>query len=128
MTAANSGRVAFEGDLGIYGNCVLVDHGLGVTSLYGHLSRLDVAAGDRVSRGQTLGLSGDTGLAGGDHLHFAILVGGTYVDPLEWWDAKWVQTHVDARVRPQLAREGPSETPVPDDGQQASGFPAARAR
>jgi murein DD-endopeptidase MepM/ murein hydrolase activator NlpD len=98
VTAANSGRVAFAGELGIYGNCVLVDHGLGLASLYGHLSRIDVARGDRVKKGGALGLSGATGLAGGDHLHFAILVGGTYVDPLEWWDPDWVQTHIEARL------------------------------
>ncbi len=98
IPAANSGRVIFAADLGIYGDCVLVDHGLGLTSLYAHLSRLDVAVGDRVKKGQTLGLSGATGLAGGDHLHFAILVGNTYVDPLEWWDPKWVHSNVDARI------------------------------
>ena len=98
IPAANSGRVIFAGDLGIYGDCVLIDHGLGVTSLYAHLSRLDVAAGDRVKKGQPLGLSGATGLAGGDHLHFAMLVGDTYVDPLEWWDPKWVRSNVDARL------------------------------
>ncbi len=98
IPAANSGRVIFAGDLGIYGNCVLIDHGLGVTSLYAHLSRLDVAAGDRLKKGQPLGLSGSTGLAGGDHLHFAMLVGDTYVDPLEWWDPKWVRSNVDARL------------------------------
>jgi murein DD-endopeptidase MepM/ murein hydrolase activator NlpD len=98
VTAANSGRVAFSGELGIYGNCVLVDHGLGLASLYGHLSRIDVAQGDRVEKSGVLGLSGATGLAGGDHLHFAILVGGTYVDPLEWWDADWVRTHIEARL------------------------------
>ncbi len=92
--------MAFAGELGIYGDCVILDHGLGVASLYGHLSRLDVAAGDRVEQGQPLGLSGATGLAGGDHLHFAILVGGTYVDPLEWWDPKWVKDNVDARLAP----------------------------
>lgn len=102
VTAAAAGRVQFAGDLGIYGNCVLVDHGLGLTTLYGHLSRLDVETGDAVERGQRLGLSGDTGLAGGDHLHFAVLVGETYVDPLEWWDAEWVRTHVDANLRPQV--------------------------
>ena len=98
IPAANAGRVVFAGDLGIYGGCVLVDHGLGLTSLYAHLSRLDVAAEQRVKRGQTLGLSGATGLAGGDHLHFAILVGDSYVDPLEWWDPKWVRSNVDARL------------------------------
>lgn len=100
ITAAAAGRVAFADELGIYGECVVLDHGLGVASLYGHLSRLDVAAGDRVERGQPLGLSGATGLAGGDHLHFAVLVGGTYVDPLEWWDPKWVEDNVDARLAP----------------------------
>jgi murein DD-endopeptidase MepM/ murein hydrolase activator NlpD len=100
ITAAATGRVAFAGELGIYGDCVILDHGLGVASLYGHLSRLDVAHGDRVERGRPLGLSGATGLAGGDHLHFAMLVGGTYVDPLEWWDPKWVKNSVDARLAP----------------------------
>jgi murein DD-endopeptidase MepM/ murein hydrolase activator NlpD len=95
IEAANSGRVLFADDLGIYGTCVILDHGLGVASLYAHLSRLDVAAGDEVEKGQTLGLSGATGLAGGDHLHFAILVGGFYVDPVEWWDAKWIREKVD---------------------------------
>jgi hypothetical protein len=103
VTAANAGRVVFAGELGIYGNCVLLDHGLGVGSLYGHLSRVDVEPGQEVARGETLGLSGATGLAGGDHLHFAILVGGVYVDPLEWWDPSWVQANVEAR----LAASGP---------------------
>jgi murein DD-endopeptidase MepM/ murein hydrolase activator NlpD len=94
ITAAAAGRVAYAGELGIYGNCVLLDHGLGLATLYGHLSRIDVQAGSEVSRGQTLGLSGATGLAGGDHLHFAVLVGETYADPLEWWDPSWMVTHV----------------------------------
>ncbi len=137
ITATAAGRVLFAGELGIYGNCVLLDHGLGVASLYGHLSRIDVAAGDSVTRGQTLGLSGATGLAGGDHLHFAILVGGTYVDPLEWWDASWMETHVDSRVPPRVARGTPGReepTPVedrdgasPDGGDEPSEVPAALA-
>ena len=98
ITAANAGRVIFTGALGIYGNCVILDHGLGVTSLYAHLSRIDVREGDVLEKGQALGRSGATGLAGGDHLHFAILVGGSYVDPKEWWDPKWVQEHVEARL------------------------------
>ena len=100
ILAAAGGRVVYAEELGIYGNCVLLDHGLGLASLYGHLSRLDVEPGERVDRGQPLGLSGATGLAGGDHLHFAILVGESYVDPLEWWDAKWVQSNVEARLSP----------------------------
>ena len=62
------------------------------------LSRIDVAPQDRVAQSDRLGLSGATGLAGGDHLHFAVLLGNTYVDPIEWWDAKWVKTHVHSRL------------------------------
>lgn len=100
IEAANAGRVIFADALGIYGNCVILDHGLGLFSLYGHLSSIEVAPGDRVEKGQRLGVSGETGLAGGDHLHFAILVGDTYVDPKEWWDAKWVQEKIMSRVAP----------------------------
>ena len=100
VTAANAGRVVFAGDLGIYGLCIILDHGLGVHSLYGHLSDLGVSTGETVSKGQVVGRSGATGLAGGDHLHFAILVGGQYVDPLEWWDPKWVRSHIEQRLHP----------------------------
>jgi murein DD-endopeptidase MepM/ murein hydrolase activator NlpD len=100
ITAANAGRVVYAGDLGIYGNCVLIDHGFGLATLYGHLSRIDTSVGDEVAKGDPLGHSGATGLAGGDHLHFAVLLNGTYVDPLEWWDPKWVQTHIEARLGP----------------------------
>jgi murein DD-endopeptidase MepM/ murein hydrolase activator NlpD len=95
VTAANGGSVLYAGPLGIYGNTVVLDHGLGLTSLYGHLSNIAVEQGQRVARGGELGRSGKTGLAGGDHLHFAILVAQTYVDPLEWWDAKWIAAQVE---------------------------------
>lgn len=98
IVAANRGRVLFAGDLGIYGQTVILDHGGGLTSLYGHLSDIDVAEGDLLEKGEELGRSGTTGLAGGDHLHFAIQVGGVYVDPLEWWDGKWVREHVEAKL------------------------------
>jgi murein DD-endopeptidase MepM/ murein hydrolase activator NlpD len=99
VPAANAGVVVFAEDLGIYGKCVLIDHGLGVSSLYGHLSGLAVAAGEEVSKGQELGRTGATGLAGGDHLHFAMLVGDAYVNPLEWWDPEWVRSHVEVRLQ-----------------------------
>jgi murein DD-endopeptidase MepM/ murein hydrolase activator NlpD len=98
IQAANSGVVVFEGDIGIYGNAVIIDHGMNLFSLYAHLSSIGVLAGDRVKKNDTLGLSGATGLAGGDHLHFAILLGGTYVEPLEWWDSQWVKTHIDVHL------------------------------
>ena len=98
VTASNAGRVLYAADLGIYGNCVVLDHGLGLASLYGHLASFSVAEGDSVTKGQVLGRSGATGLAGGDHLHFAILVDGTYVEPKEWWDPKWVREKVDSQM------------------------------
>jgi murein DD-endopeptidase MepM/ murein hydrolase activator NlpD len=94
VLAANDGIVMNASWLGIYGNCVVLDHGMGVQSLYGHLSSFDVKVGDKVTRGQTLGRSGATGLAGGDHLHFTMLVGGRMVNPVEWWDPHWVQDRV----------------------------------
>ena len=98
ITAANAGRVLYADDLGIYGRCVIVDHGLGLTSLYAHLSQVDVSPGDPVEKGAVLGRSGLTGLAGGDHLHFAVLVGDSYVDPKEWWDPKWVREKVESQL------------------------------
>jgi murein DD-endopeptidase MepM/ murein hydrolase activator NlpD len=100
ITAANAGRVLFAGDLGIYGDTVLLDHGLGVVSLYGHLSSIEVTEGESVTGDQVIGRTGATGLAGGDHLHFAILVGDTYVDPREWWDPRWVREHISVRMNP----------------------------
>ncbi len=104
ITASNTGRVVFADELGIYGHCVILDHGLGLFSLYGHLSNIDVTVGDRLEKGQALGSSGQTGLAGGDHLHFALLLQGDYVDPVEWWDARWLRDRVD----PKLAAARPS--------------------
>jgi murein DD-endopeptidase MepM/ murein hydrolase activator NlpD len=98
ITASNTGRVVFAGFLGIYGNCVVIDHGMGVQSLYAHLSSATVEAGDRVNRGETIGRSGSTGLAGGDHLHFAVLVAGRPVNPAEWWDPRWIADRVDRKL------------------------------
>ncbi len=98
VLAANRATVLYAADLGIYGNCVIIDHGLGVQSLYGHLSSIEVKPGDTVEKGQTLGRSGMTGLAGGDHLHFTMLVNGQPVNPVEWWDPKWMQDRVFRKV------------------------------
>ncbi len=100
VEASNDGIVLFADYLGIYGNCVVVDHGLGLVSLYAHLSRIDVSADDPVRRGQSLGLTGQTGLAAGDHLHFSMFVQGRPVNPLEWWDPKWIRERVKARIEP----------------------------
>jgi murein DD-endopeptidase MepM/ murein hydrolase activator NlpD len=97
--AANTGVVVFAGFLGIYGNCVIVDHGLGVQSLYAHLSSMAVKEGDPVEKGAELGRTGVTGLAGGDHLHFTMLLQGTPVNPVEWWDSHWMQDRVIRKIK-----------------------------
>ena len=99
VVAAAAGTVVNASWLGIYGNCVIVDHGLGVQSLYGHLMSFDVKVGDTVTRGQQVGRSDSTGLAGGDHLHFTLLVGGHMVNPVEWWDPHWMTDRVDRKLK-----------------------------
>ena len=94
VEAANSGIVVFAGPLGIYGNAVIIDHGLGLFSLYGHLSSIETTVGKTVKKEEKIGVSGMTGLAGGDHLHFSILAGGQFVNPQEWWDPHWIEDNV----------------------------------
>jgi murein DD-endopeptidase MepM/ murein hydrolase activator NlpD len=98
VEAANDGRIVYAAPLGIYGNCIVVDHGYGLQTIYGHLSRIDVKEGDMVKRGQVMGLSGMTGMAGGDHIHFSMQLDGVQIDPKEWWDAHWIKDHIARRV------------------------------
>lgn len=98
VPAGNSGRIVFAGPLGIYGDAVIIDHGLGIFSLYAHLSAITVKVGQEVHRGEVVGRTGETGLAGGDHLHFSIMLYGVHVDPIEWWDGKWIRDHVTAKL------------------------------
>ncbi|HEU5320141.1 MAG TPA: M23 family metallopeptidase, partial [Methylomirabilota bacterium] len=116
VPAANAGTVAFAGPLTIYGNAVIVDHGLGLQTLYAHLSTVAVTPGDKVERGHELGRTGATGLAVGDHLHFEVLVSGVSVTPLEWWDGKWIRDRINAPLR---------ETGLPEIGGRGTASPAA---
>ena len=99
ILAANQGRVVWADYLGIYGNCVIVDHGLGLQSLYAHLSSIGVRTGDTVATDDELGRSGTTGLAGGDHLHFTMLLHGQPITPMEWWDPHWIEDRVTRKLR-----------------------------
>ena len=98
VEASNDGRVVYAAPLGIYGNCIVVDHGYGLQSIYGHLSEIGVHEGDMVKRGQIMGRSGETGMAGGDHIHFTMQLDGVQIDPKEWFDAHWIRDHVAKRV------------------------------
>jgi murein DD-endopeptidase MepM/ murein hydrolase activator NlpD len=100
VKAANDGKVVWAADLGIYGNCIVVDHGYGLQSIYGHLREIDVKVGDAVTKGQKMGVEGQTGLAGGTHLHFSMQVDGVQVNPREWWDEHWIQDRVMSKLAP----------------------------
>ncbi len=98
VPAANRGKVAFAGSLGIYGQSVMIDHGYGVFSMYAHLSSMAVEPGQIVKRGAIIGTTGMTGMAGGDHLHFSMLIHDTFVNPREWWDMAWIQNNITNKI------------------------------
>jgi murein DD-endopeptidase MepM/ murein hydrolase activator NlpD len=98
IEAANNGIVRFTGPLGIYGNAVIIDHGLGLSTVYAHMSAIQVRPDQTVKRGEVIGTSGATGLAGGDHLHFGVAINGQFVDPREWWDPHWIQDNVTKKL------------------------------
>lgn len=99
VPAGNTGRVVLAEFMGIYGNVVVLDHGFGVQSLYSHLSEIHVHKGETVQRGQVIGKTGATGMAGGDHLHFGMLVSGLEVQPIEWWDPHWIKDNITSKLQ-----------------------------
>ena len=105
VEAANGGAVAFAGDLGIYGNTVILDHGLGLFTLYSHLSSIDVKAGDKLEQRQILGRTGETGLVAGDHLHYGVYLHGVAVLPVEWWDGKWINDNIAPKLQGMSSEE-----------------------
>ena len=98
IQATNNGRVIFSDRLGIYGFTVVLDHGQGLASLYGHLSQIDVKPDQEVKKGDIIGFTGQTGLAGGDHLHFGIMVNGVFVSPIEWFDEHWIKDNITRKL------------------------------
>ncbi len=98
IRAANRGKVIFADYLGIYGNMVIIDHGQGVASLYSHLSSITTSVGAMVEKDQPIARSGATGMAGGDHLHFSMLIHGIFVNPLEWWDQHWININIKSAL------------------------------
>jgi murein DD-endopeptidase MepM/ murein hydrolase activator NlpD len=103
VRAANDGRVVWAADLGIYGNCIVLDHGYALQSIYGHLRQIDVKPGDMVKKGQTMGIAGRTGLAAGVHVHFSMQVDGVQINPREWWDEHWIRDRILSKLDPEKA-------------------------
>ena len=99
VMAANTGRVVWASDLGIYGNCVVLDHGYALQSIYGHMRQIDVKVGDLVKKGQKMGIAGETGLAGGVHVHFGMQIDGVQINPREWWDEHWIQDRILSKLK-----------------------------
>ena len=122
VEAANDGIVVLAEFFSIYGNTVVIDHGYGLQSLYAHLSSFAAKKGDVVRKGQIIGRSGMTGLAAGDHLHFSLLLHGVQINPMEWWDDQWVQSHVNAPLHRASLRTNDAATPKRDqqNGQDVS--------
>lgn len=105
VEAANAGTVVFAGDLGIYGGTVIIDHGLGLFTLYSHLSAIDVQVGATLAKKQILGKTGQTGLAAGDHLHYGVYLSGVAVLPVEWWDAQWLEDNLAPKLEGRAGEE-----------------------
>lgn len=125
VKAANSGKVIFADRLGIYGNCVIIDHGYSLESLYGHMSRIGVKVGDMVQKEQQIGVSGSTGMAFGDHVHFSMLIAGYQVDPKEWWDEHWIHDRILSKIGgPGNAEDAAAE----QKSASASAAPAKRRK
>jgi murein DD-endopeptidase MepM/ murein hydrolase activator NlpD len=115
IPASNDGKVVFAELLGIYGNCIVIDHGFGLQTIYGHLSEFLVKKGDMVKKGQIIGKTGSTGMAGGDHLHFTMQVDGVQVNAVEWWDPHWVRDRILSKMdmtMPEEAVKGGYPTPT----------------
>lgn len=106
IPASNDGKVVFAELLGIYGNCIVIDHGFGLQTIYGHLSEFRVKKGDMVKKGQIIGLTGSTGMAGGDHLHFTMQVDGVQVNSVEWWDPHWVKDRILSKLGETMTDAG----------------------
>jgi murein DD-endopeptidase MepM/ murein hydrolase activator NlpD len=106
IPASNDGKVLWAEDLGIYGNCVVIDHGFGLQSFYGHMSEFAVKKGDTVKKGQIIGKTGSTGLAGGDHLHFGMQVDGVQINPVDWWDPHWVKDRILSQLGAEMGDAG----------------------
>jgi hypothetical protein len=124
VRAANDGRVVWASNLGIYGNCIVLDHGYALQSIYGHLRQIDVKVGDVVQRGQTMGFEGQTGLAGGVHLHFSMQIDGVQTNPREWWDEHWIKDRILSKLDPSRIETAAATATV----HQVAAHPAKKRR
>jgi murein DD-endopeptidase MepM/ murein hydrolase activator NlpD len=124
VKAANSGKVIYADRLGLYGNCVIIDHGYSLQSLYGHLSKIVVKPGDMVQKEQQIGVTGQSGMAFGPHVHFSMMIAGYQVDPKEWWDEHWIHD----RILSKIGTPGSADDPAAEKTRNASAPPKHKKR
>lgn len=98
VVASNGGKVVFIGELGLLGNTIIIDHGMGLATIYGHLSDVSVQRGATVQRQQSIGSTGTTGFAQGEEVYYEVRLHGVSVSPNEWWDETWVTDHIENKV------------------------------
>ncbi|MGA2141460.1 MAG: M23 family metallopeptidase [Brevinematales bacterium] len=101
--ASNGGKAVFTGYNGAEGNMVLIDHSLGLYTLYCHMSEIYVKKDAEIISGEIIGVTGDTGYALGEHLHFSVIIQGVFVSPAEWMNAGWVNSNILDVVRKSAA-------------------------
>lgn len=107
VSSSNAGKIVFSGLLGVYGNTIIIDHGLGLSSLYSHLSSMEYQSGEEILAHTEIGKTGQSGWAFGDHLHLGILVQGYPVRVIEWMDSKWIKNNItDVFLKAQSIIEG----------------------
>ncbi len=97
----------------------MIDHGMGILTLYGHMSTIDVEVGDQVSKNDIIGRTGETGLAAGDHLHYGIYINGVAVRPVEWWDNKWIKDNVTLKINQASGEFNPKTTETETQNQSS---------
>jgi murein DD-endopeptidase MepM/ murein hydrolase activator NlpD len=119
VVAAAEGTVLLSGPYFDYGNAVIIDHGDGVTTLYGHLSQTAVEPGQIVARGDLIGLVGCTGHCTGDHLHFEVRIDGTPVNPIPYLPGGFLTAPAFTDTNEERAGVDDSTVVKPDEGAPA---------
>ena len=94
VRSSNEGIVIFKNYLGLYGNSIIIDHGMGLSTLYAHTSSQHVDFGEDIGKNKKIASTGSTGAVFGDHLHFGVLIQGVEVNPIEWMDSNWIKLRI----------------------------------
>lgn len=98
VEAANDGIVVFSDTLGFYGKTVIIDHGLGLVSIYARMGSVSAHEGDRIQKGESIGTGGESGFALFPQVYYEMRMQGISVDPREWWDPTWLDSQIQGKI------------------------------